>query len=120
MELSGPMARPPKEIPDCTVEGYDFSWLRSRNDYCLAARQLSNCLGDRSPLGAPVLCVRRYGQTLAAVEVDGGKVRQARGYDNAPLDLFRALEKWMERFCLSWDEDGDEIYGDPYEGDLPF
>lgn len=125
-ELSRPMAQPPKEIPDCTVDGYDFSWLRSSNDYCLAARQLSNCLGEHSPLGAPVLCIRRYGQTLAAVEVDGGKVLQARGYDNAPLegqlDLFRVLEKWMERFCLSWDEDGDggEIYEDPVWEDLPF
>jgi hypothetical protein len=71
-----------------------------------------------------VLCIRRYGQTLAAVEVNGGKVLQARGYDNAPLegqiDLFRTLEKWMERFHLSWDEDGDEIYEDPVWQDLPF
>ena len=123
-ELSRPMARPPREIPDCTVEGYDFSWLRSRNDYCLAARQLSNCLGDHSPLGAPVLCIRKQGQTLAAVEVSGRKVLQARGFDNAALEdfpeLFQALEKWMERFHLMWDEEEDGVVIDPIGQNLPF
>ena len=112
------------EIPDCTVEGYDFSWLRSRNDYCLAARQLSNCLGDHSPLGAPVLCIRKQGQTLAAVEVSGRKVLQARGFDNAALEdfpeLFQALGKWMERFHLMWDEEEDGVVIDPIGQKLPF
>ena len=123
-ELSRPMHRPPEEIPDCKVDGFDFAWLRSSNDYWEAALQLNNCLDERSPLDPPVVCVRKYRQVVAAVEVSGRKVLQALGFDNDPLEkepgLYRAVERWMARFHLVWDEDRDAHFEGPEEPDLPF
>lgn len=122
--LSRPMRRPPEEIQDCKMDGFDFAWLRSSNDYRQAALELNNCLDERSPLDPPVVCVRRYGQAVAAVEVSGNRVLQALGFDNDPLEdepgLYRAVEKWMVRFHLAWGEDEGGYFEDPEEPDLPF
>ena len=106
------------------MDGFDFTWLRSSNDYRQAALELNNCLDERSPLDPPVVCVRRYGQAVAAVEVSGNRVLQALGFDNDPLEdepgLYRAVEKWMVRFHLEWGEDEGGYFEDPEEPDLPF
>ena len=94
------------------------------NDYRRAALQLNNCLDEHSPPHPPVVCVRKYRQAVAAVEVSGGKVLQALGFDDDPLEkepgLYRAVEKWMARFHLAWDEDRYAHFEDPEEPDLPF
>lgn len=121
---SRPMRRPPEEIPDCRIDGFDFAWLRSSNDYRQAALQLNNCLDERSPLDPPVVCVRKRRLAVAAVEVSGSRVLQALGFDNDPLEdepgLYRAVEKWMERYHLMWGGEGTGDFEDPEEPDLPF
>ena len=99
-----PMQRPDPDIPDGTVNGYRFAWLRSRREYQEAARQLENCLGDWDPTDAPVLCIHKGGRIRAAVELRDKQVVQVRGYDNEDIEedpaLLAAFQAWVQRFGL--------------------
>lgn len=119
-----PMAKPDPHIADCHIDGYDFFWLRTSNDYALAAQGLHNCLDTWSATGAPVVCIRRKAEYVGAVEVNNGQIVQARGFDNCCLELdprlYGAFEKWRQRYQLEWADDEDDFDGDFPERDLPF
>lgn len=121
-----PMARPDSRISDCSIDGYDFFWLRSSNDYALAAEELQNCLDEWAPSAAPVVCIRRKEMYVGAVEVSDGNITQARGVDNCDLErdprLWAALEKWRDRYGLRWEEADDDMFDDDFllERNLPF
>lgn len=57
---------------------------------------------------------------IAAIEVNGRYVKQARGYENDDIDedeeVYEAFEKWLSKFNLCWKEAGDG----PYNAELPF
>jgi len=120
-----PMARPDSRIPDCCIDGYDFFWLRNSNEYAQAAEGLQNCLRNRSPNDAPVVCIRRKEEYVGAVEISKGEIVQARGFDNCSLELDprldAAFEKWRQRYQLEWADEEEEDFDDDFpEWDLPF
>jgi hypothetical protein len=108
---------PDERIPDCTVEGYQFHWLRSSNEFIRAGRALKNCLTRWYTTGTDVLCIQKDGVYLAAVELIGDEVVQARGLENHSLGenppLLHAFEMWKARHKLS---ESDEFSLDPPEG----
>lgn len=103
--FSLPMQKPDPDIPDGTVKGYRFAWLRSRREYREAARQLENCLGDWSHSNAPVLGIYQGSRILAAVELQDKQVLQVRGYDNGDIGedpaLLAAFQAWLQRYDLA-------------------
>lgn len=109
---SVPMRLPAEQIPDCIVDGYAFVWLRSSNDYGLAACCLKNCLGEWQMQHPPVISVRKNGRFVAAIEVVYPYVMQAMGRRNSSIDrdasLAAAVARWMDRFGLRWNEYTDE------------
>lgn len=117
-----PMGCPDEKIPDCTIDGYRFFWLRSSNEYAKAAKQLKNCLSEWQPGYSPVVCVKKREKYLAAIEVAQRCVVQARGYHNEPIEddplLFEAFKKWIDCYGLQWSSEED-LWEDP-DGDMPF
>lgn len=109
---SVPMRPPVEQIPDSKVCGYDFVWLRSRNDYDLAACLLKNCLSEWQMQQPPVVSVRKNGRYVAAIEVAYPYVVQAFARRNsaieADLPLYAAIQEWMARYRLRWDNEDDE------------
>ncbi len=100
-----PMPRGSRSIRDCVVDGYSFEWLRTRSDYVRAGRALRNCLTGWSALSNPVVAVKRSARTVAAIEVAGREIVQARAACNLPLsedeELAAAYGKWKEKNALS-------------------
>ncbi|MBQ3527384.1 MAG: hypothetical protein IJA52_02375 [Clostridia bacterium] len=94
-----PMKMPEKQINDCCVDGYTFFLLKNSNDYYFAARRLDNCLCEWRPHHAPVVCVRRRDEYLAAIEIQGELVVQIKGHNNCTIGedgpLFKAFLKWI-------------------------
>ncbi len=109
--FSLPVECPDTDICDCTVNGYQFVRLRSRNDYAQAGRALSNCLGEPGQSYPHVVCMRHKGRYVAAVSIHHKQVLQALGFDNTELDTaspeYAALQAWMRRFNLHWEDDSD-------------
>lgn len=101
---STPMHEPDERIKDCTINGYDFFWLRTSKDYVTASNELDNCLGSWSPEDSPVICVKKDDEYVAAIEVNDGKIIQAHGYDNCSIrsdeELYNAYKIWMKTFSL--------------------
>ena len=107
------------DIADCCVDGYRFSWLRSRADFRAAGEALNNCLISWQSTGNPVVAVKRDGRYVAAVEVSDGMVVQARSADNQSMESVPSLNaaylKWLDKFHLV-----QRPFLDLFDDDIPF
>lgn len=105
---SVPMTCPQKQIEDCTIDGYDFFWLRNSNDYELASQKLENCLASRTIDDLPVLCVKRKNTYVAAIEMNDGQIETMLGYRNREIEenseLYSVIEKWKNRYGLNFSD----------------
>lgn len=101
---SVPMKRPEERIVDCNIDGYDFFWLRSSNEYEIAGKKLKNCLASWCVDNSPVVCVKKDEQYVAAIEILNGMIVQARAYNNSCIesdkDLNLAFEKWQKKYHI--------------------
>lgn len=126
-EISVPMCRIDPRIQDCRVDGYDFFWLVSSNDYLAAGQKLQNCLNHWRNTDDPVVGVKRCGGYVAAIQLRKGVIVQARGYDNCSVEedpkLYEAIDKWRVRQGLCWGDLEDTLLyndgGNPFGDDLP-
>lgn len=100
-----PMFTELPDIRDCEIEGFRFYWLHTSGDYQQAGRELRNCLGEWDCYKNPVVCVKEGDTTVAAIEVSGRSVVQARGESNCAVfhvkGLKYAIDKWIEINGLS-------------------
>lgn len=100
-----PMCTPTERIRDCTIDEFTFSWLKTSADYEEAGKALRNCLTEWSTHNYPVVCVRKAGKIIAALEVRNHFVYQARTANNNGLDavpgLRSAYRKWHAKNHLS-------------------
>ena len=107
-------------IVDCNIDGYDFFWLRSSNEYEIAGKKLKNCLASWGVDNSPVVCVKKGEQYVAAIEILNGMIVQARAYKNTSIECDRnlslAFEKWQKKYHVEWepisyddDEDDDDF-----------
>ncbi len=120
-----PMRRPDETIKDCVIDGFTFMWLRSSNDYAIAAEHLNNCLREWRPHNSPVVGVRRKDRFVAAIEMFEGKIAQARTYDNGDISATPALngafQKWIQRYNLTWFTEEDDLHLRlPEDAAIPF
>jgi len=119
-----PMSKPDDRIVDCSIDGYDFCWLRTSSDYDIAGEQLGNCLTSWQIDNNPVICVKRSNKYIAAIEINDKKIIQARLYDNMPIEmdlqLFDAFDKWKEKYRLEWTEELDAGFDDDDDLDPGF
>lgn len=112
------MKRPEERIADCSIDGYDFFWLRNSNEYANAGKQLDNCLSTWSPNDCPVVCVKKQDKYVAAIEISAGKIVQAKASKNSKIEHDKKLQsaflKWQEKYGISWlcddDDDDDELF----------
>ena len=99
-----PMKVESKRVRDCEVDGYHFAWLRSSREYAEVATEMKNCLGNWTPDKNRVICVRKDGRAVAAIELNEDVIYQARGVSNKALscdaELERAYMKWKGCFGL--------------------
>lgn len=104
MSFSVPMADIPEHIESCTIDGYSFTWLHSSREYAAAGKKLGNCLTDWRMDDNPVAVICEGRRMLAAIEVDGVQVIQARCSHNSCISctphLNTAYEKWCSRSGL--------------------
>lgn len=105
MPYSLPMQAGDHTIKDCTIDGYRFSWLHTKNDYRQAGTKLHNCLKSWEPNCNPVILVKKGKEYKAAIEMDGTIVMQALGEHNDPLALdlrlWKAFHKWLDKYSLA-------------------
>lgn len=110
-----PMGHFDQGLTDSVVDGYLFRRLRTSNDYFRAGEALQNCLTSWRTGLPGVFGVYHDGEIVAAVEVSGRKVQQARTEHNGDIDdhltLREVAAKWMDQNCLEWasDDDDDEL-----------
>lgn len=109
LHFSRPLCKPEIDIEDCKISGFDFYWLRTSRDYNKAAQPLNNCLSNWIDDNNPVVCVRKDGHIIAAIEVQNNTVVQIQGIGNASIDrvsgLPEAYKKWKCRYKLTEQED---------------
>lgn len=106
------MHLPEEKIKNCNIDGYDFTWLKSSNDYIDAGHNLNNCLLDWKTTDSPVIVVKNKGEFVAAIEVAGNVIVQAYGYPERKKTLnvllstrisVRNMSMWIYRFLFVWD-----------------
>lgn len=118
-----PMQKPEPYIRDCVIDDYEFFWLKNSMDYGEAGVQLHNCLGSWDPQKPAVLCVRRQGKIIAAIEVFDHRVVQARTIHNRRLyddpGLFAAYTKWVEKNNIAGQDAKLCFDEDDFEEDVP-
>lgn len=95
---STPMPAGDPSIHNCMVDGYTFSWLRTKRDYSQAGKALRNCLGRWREDDNPVLVVKKGNRFKAAIEISCNGIVQEHAINNAPIEydeaLYKAVEKW--------------------------
>lgn len=100
-----PMCNPTERIRDCSIDEFEFTWLKNSVDYEEAGKALNNCLRDWSTYNYPVVCVRKGGKIIAALEVRNDFVFQAFTSNNDSLrkipGLLKAYYKWHAKNNLS-------------------
>lgn len=120
---SVPMRKPEERIADCNIDGYDFFWLRSSNEYEIAGKELNNCLSAWRIEDSPVVCVKKDEQYVAAIEILNGMIVQAKAYNNSFIeqdrDLNWAFEKWQKKYQIEWVSISDDDYDYDYDMLLP-
>lgn len=102
-----PLVAPEPRIPNCTIDDFEFYWLKTTADYTKAGVALDNCLSEWSLWNCPVMGVRKNGRIVAAIEVSKNTVVQAKSAQNKSLDrvpgLRAACEKWYAKNRLKDD-----------------
>ncbi|MBR5479177.1 MAG: PcfJ domain-containing protein [Clostridia bacterium] len=120
---SMPIVRESK-IYDTVIDGFDFHWLRSTNEYIRAGKELSNCLSEMAINTMHVVGVMRNGRFVAAIEIKRDRhIAQMRGPHNRDIEnpkLLDAIEKWRNMFGL--EEGGFDFIGDAFDDEdiFPF
>lgn len=105
-DFSIPMINEPAQrIRNCVIDDFEFSWLKTSTDYKEAGEALNNCLSSWERENYPVVCVRRGGKIIAAMEIRDDFVYQAHTANNCSLskepDLLKAYYKWHFKNNLS-------------------
>ena len=107
--FSIPMQTIPENMNDCIVDRFQFKWLRTKSDYQKAGEQLDNCLEFWEYDSNPVVGVYIQGNIVAAIEVLGNSIYQARKIHNNIIDerseLFKAIQKWSKIYSLEFKEE---------------
>lgn len=120
MQFCVPMPQPSAAVQNCVIDGFSFRWLRSGNDYYMAGKALHNCLGSWKPTQRPIVVVSKDKKPVAAIEVDGDRVRQRWGCRNKDIEdvpgLLAVYDAWLYKFKLTDLMDYDEFD----EDNLPF
>ncbi len=113
LPYSVPMKTGNRNIRDCTIDGYRFCWLGTKQEYHQAGIKLHNCLKNWEPDCNPVIVVKKGKECKAAIEMDGSIVMQALGQHNDPLvldlHLWKAFHKWLEKYSLAPPLDLDSL-----------
>lgn len=124
-----PMCDTGERIRNCTIDEYEFSWLKTSADYEEAGKALNNCLVHWKSNFHPVVCVRKSGKIIAALEIRRNFVYQAYTTNNRHLTqepgLFEAYAKWHDKNHLTFEysrdyEDDDELLDDVLDLPMPF
>ena len=120
-----PVMEQPKSIHNCIIDGFKFRFPKTSTDYMEAGKALNNCLKESYEIiSYPVVAVLKNGKTVAAIEVAGSFVAQARCYNNGELSTVVGLEaafvKWCNRFNLAETPDEGDFDFDDDDEDLPF
>lgn len=101
-------------LPDCTVNGYSFEFLKNSYEYLKAGDELHNCLGrDWEIFGGSVCVIKKNDTYVGAVELRGKTVVQAVLYANRPMkndeQIYSAYKNWKmnnglkeqcDRYCF--------------------
>ena len=102
--FSTPMHAVPEHISNCTIDRFNFRWLRTKNDYMEAGERLDNCLVSWSYYNNPVVGVYKGRKIIAAMEVGDNHIRQAYRKHNTIIDenssLYSAIEKWCAKYSI--------------------
>ena len=89
-----------------TIDGYTISYLKSREEYAAAGKELDNCLREWDiDMKNPVAVIKREKHYMAAFEVcvSTRSIVQARGRHNVPIgllentSLYEVLKKYAKR-----------------------
>lgn len=86
-------------IPDTEIDGFNFTFLKTKKQYQEAGRELHNCLGNWQHFNNPVFVVKEQGKCVAAIEVrNNTKILHALGKYNLSIrfdpNLYSAYKKW--------------------------
>ncbi len=113
--LSIPMHSVPENAINTTLGKYTFKWLRTKNDYTRAGKALGNCLTSWWSSSNPVAVVMMNEKIIAALEVAGNEVIQARKEHNDSIDenseLYKTISKWCEMQQIIIQLDNPDYYG---------
>lgn len=99
-----PMARMNERIKSCSIDGYDFTVLKSKCEYLQTGKQLENCLVRWDCTDNPVVAVKKNNKIVGAVEIGENRVIQANGYDNTRIDntdFYPAFLKFCKKYRLN-------------------
>jgi hypothetical protein len=105
----------PENAINTTLGKYTFKWLRTKNDYTRAGKALGNCLTSWWSSSNPVAVVMMNEKIIAALEVAGNEVIQARKEHNDSIDenseLYKTISKWCEMQQIIIQLDNPDYYG---------
>ena len=98
----------PDHFRDCKIDYFYFKWLRTKNEYNTAGKELDNCLKYWNCFDSPVVAVYKGDKIVAAIEVKNNKILQAFRFRNKPIKksstLYYAIKKWCEKFMIVFNE----------------
>ncbi len=104
-EITVPVTSVPRGMADCVINGYRFHWLRTNDDYINTGRHMHNCLVDWCSDDYPVVCVTRFDEYVAAIEVRERNIAQILAPHNDPVPdgtpFDKALDIWKKRFGIT-------------------
>ena len=102
--LSITMIPAPANIKNCVVGKYSFKTMKNRREYVEAGEKLKNCLVNWGAEDNPVIVVMTGEKMIAAMEIENGKILQARRKNNQTVfpesELYKAMEKWCKKFAI--------------------
>lgn len=90
-------------LHDCVIGNYHFIYLKNSLEYHRIAASLHNCLADATD--SSIIGIKKGGQYIAAIEVEGNAITQAKTEYNFPIsrdaDLFPIFLQWAEQCHLT-------------------
>lgn len=102
-----------KGIKDITgvFNGFLFMVMRNTSEYYRAGEELNNCLKTWDAGDGLVVSVSYAGKIVAAIEVDGKRIKQAYAYGNQSIDNVAGLSEAMRIWAgLNGLENSQESY----------